>query len=90
MSQKKVDTYKKEKAGRKAAIKRQKLFRALYVCIAIAVIVGFGCLIYKATRPVYDVNLEDSKFDEVGLASTLGYSGINITNYIGNNSEAAE
>ena len=82
MSQAKVDLRKKEKAGRKAEIKRKKIFRVLYALIAVAVVVGFGFLIYFSTRPTYDVNLKDSKFDEVALASTLGYDGVNITNYI--------
>ena len=91
MSQKKVDEYKKEKAGRKAAIKRQKMMRFVYIFIALVVCVGIGFLVYTATKTVYDVNLEDNKFDEPALASTLGYDGVNITNYIdANNSEVAE
>ena len=91
MSQKKVDEYKKEKAGRKAAIKRQKMMRFVYIFIALVVCVGIGFLVYTATKTVYDVNLEDNKFDEPALASALGYDGVNITNYIdANNSEVAE
>lgn len=90
MSQAKVDNYKKEKAGRKQALKRKKLLRALYAVIAVAVVVGFGFLIYFSTRPQYDVNMEDSKFDEVALASALGYDGVNITDYIEPKEDVAE
>ncbi len=90
MSQKKVDSYKKEKAGRKQALKRKKLFRALYAVIAVAVVVGFGFLIYFSTRPQYDVNMDDSKFDEVALASALGYDGVNIADYIEPKEEEVE
>ncbi len=90
MSQKKVDSYKKEKAGRKQALKRKKLFRALYAVIAVAVVVGFGFLIYFSTRPQYDVNMDDSKFDEVALASALGYDGVNISDYIEPKEEEVE
>ncbi len=82
MSQKKVDEYKKEKASRKAAIKRQKLMRFVYIFIALVICVGIGFVVYHANKTVYDINLEDNKFDEPALASALGYSGVNITDYI--------
>ncbi|MCR5431912.1 MAG: hypothetical protein K6E95_05090 [Lachnospiraceae bacterium] len=83
MSQKKVDAYKKEKAGRKQTIKRQKFLRVLYIVIAVLIITGFGFLIYQGTKPVYNVNVEDSKFDEPALASVIGYDGVNLGNYVG-------
>jgi len=90
MSQKKVDLYKQEKAGRKAAAKRKKLFHALYALIAVLVVIGVGLLIYKATRPVYNVNVEDSKFDDVALASVLGYDGVNISDYVDSVNEISD
>ncbi|MCR5432268.1 MAG: hypothetical protein K6E95_06905 [Lachnospiraceae bacterium] len=90
MSQKKVDDYKKEKAERKQTLKRKKLMRVLYVIIAVIVVVGFGFLIYNGTKPVYNVNVEESKFDEPALSSVLGYDGININDYIDASSEETE
>ncbi|MCR5830380.1 MAG: hypothetical protein K6F93_08565 [Lachnospiraceae bacterium] len=90
MSQQKVDKYKLEKAGRKAAQKRKKLFNVLYVLIALIVVACFGFIIYQSTKTVYDVNVEDSKFDDVALASVLGYSGVDITDYIDSNNETSD
>ncbi len=87
MSQQKVDNYKKEKAGRKQALKKKKLMRVVYIAIALVIAAGFGFLIYTANKPVYNVNLSDSKFDEPALASSIGYDGINIENYISGETE---
>ena len=82
MSQKKVDEYKKEKAGRKQALKRKKLLRTLYIVIAVLVVIGFGFIIYNGTKPVYDVNVEASNFDDPALASVVGYDGIYLGDYV--------
>jgi len=78
MSQAKVDRYKKEKAERKSIQRRKKILNVVYSLVAVLVIVGIGFLIYKQTRPVYDVNLADTVYDDASLASLIGYNGIGI------------
>lgn len=79
MSQSKVDKYKKEKAGRKSALKRKKLVKIIVAVGAICIVIGIGLGVYFGTRPVYEnAATNQSKFDDVALASVLGYDGVSI------------
>lgn len=79
MSQSKVDNYKKEKAGRKAALKRKKLTKIFVTVGAICLVIGIGLGVYFGTKPTYEnASTNASKFDDVALASVLGYDGVSI------------
>lgn len=80
MSQSKVDQYKKEKAGRKASLKRKKLAKILWSVGAIILVIGICLGVYFSTRPTFeDASTNPSKFDDVALASVLGYDGVPIS-----------
>ncbi len=80
MSQEKVDRYKKEKSGRKQAIKKEKIANAIRKCVvgvcAIALVgwIGYSAYDkYESSRPVKEIQVNYQAIDTYSqnLASSV-------------------